>query len=224
MGSVLPSLRGPGFPAISLAPVLAIGLLLGAGLTACSITPLPRTAASSDLMAYEGQMAQLFDDSFEPAALGLDVRTGGETQQAAVFQRRAEAADAVMRVRVTTVSSRPGGTEPGYNVTVSLGDLLGGKRPLEDTLTLSISPQSASYGLVRSNEGTLAGKTFIAFLKAFRAPPRPADTATTVPVGGSGGAAVLNVPVLYERHAHFAADTREVATRVDKALILERLK
>lgn len=164
-------------------------------------------APSRDLSAYTGRATALFDDSIEPAAVGLDYDRGYTPKGDPFLRERSQTGDAVLRVRVTTVTGLGSGADASYRVSFSTIEKLAGDHPPPSSFTLVFDRSSESHGILRSFETRLVGYPFIAFVRAFA----PSGTQS----GGEGE------PVL---HFHLAPDTKDVRAAVEEAIVLEVLK
>ena len=180
-----------------------LAVVVAGGLAASCAAASSRGGASGGDPAesYNRDSRRLFDDGFDPEAFGLVMTEVTDPKRDPVLRARAENADAVLLVRATTVSSVPGDTEPTYVVVFRIDKVVRGSGAVGQTFPVEFGPSSRSYGLVRSGEGTLAGRTFLGFVKGFRGPDGGSDT-----------------------HAHFAANNPMVAAAVDDAVLLEKLK
>jgi hypothetical protein len=151
----------------------------------------------SSLPAYRGENADLFDDTIEPHAVGLELETYASPKNDPRFRARAQAGDTVIRARIKTVTGEGG----SYQLSFKTLAVLGGKRPLGDEFTVRVDRTSPSLGIVKSMEGQLVGKTLVVFAKAFAR--TDADR---------------------EIHFHAAPDAAEVAAAVKEAVILDEVK
>jgi hypothetical protein len=172
----------------------AIGVLVACG----GDSPEPKTPKRA-LPAYAGRGPFLFDDQIEARAVGLDLADPGEARFEDVFRERTRAADAVLRVRIDTVTVRNEATGPAYQLGLRSVDRLGGKSPPADPFVVLLSRESR--GLAKDFEGRLVGKTFIAFVRLF--------------VRSDGDS---------ELHFHFAPDTKTVEAAVREAVVLDEVK
>lgn len=172
--------------------MIALALLAGCGSTRMS-RPLP---------TYAGAPASLFDDSVEPAAIGLDFDRSYEPMKDPQFRERLHQADGVLRVKVSTVSSRSGSEDdPRFTFRIEPLEPLHGKFPPEAPFEVAISPRSSTIGVFKHLEHKLVGSTFIAFTKDFRPP------------GGE-----------LETHLHLAPDTPAAKKAVSDLVALDALK
>ncbi len=151
---------------------------------------------------YAGATAELFDDSVEPSAIGLDFDQSFDARKDPAFRRRLREADGVLRVRIATVSSRTGSEdEPSFTFRVEPLEKLHGQHAPEGPFDVMISPKSSTLGVFKHLEHKLVGATFVAFTKDYRPP---------------GGAA--------ETHVHLAPDSPAVKKAVSDLVALDSLK
>ncbi len=157
-------------------------------------------APSRALVPYAGRQADLFDDTIEPAAVGLDFDRGYAPRVDKALRERAQTGDAVVRVRVSTVTAKTDGPETTYQLGLQTVERLAGKE-MPAHFTIQIDKSSESHGIMKSFESRLVGYGFIAFVREFATP--------------SGER---------ELHFHLAPDTKEVKMAVEEAVLLGRLK
>ena len=150
---------------------------------------------------YAGRQADLFDDTIEPAAVGLDFDKGYAPRLDKVLRERAQVGDAVLRVRVATVTAKKDGPEATYQLGLHTVEKLTGKAPPPADFTVTVGKSSEAHGIMKNFETRLVGYPFIAFVREF---------ATT---GGER-----------EVHFHLAPDTKEVKMAVSDAMLLGELK
>lgn len=155
---------------------------------------------SRPLVPYTGRQAELFDDSIEPAAVGLDFDRGYAPRVDRTLRERAQVADSVLRVRVSTVTAKTDGPDVTYQLGLHTVERIGGKELPED-FTVHISRSSESHGIMKNRESRLVGYGFIAFVREF-----------ATPAGER------------ELHFHLAPDTKDVKTAVGDALLVGELK
>jgi hypothetical protein len=144
----------------------------------------------SKLPPYERHAVELFDDEIEPRAVGLAQNIASTPRSDPMVRERTQTGDAVLRVRIETV------TQSGLGVGLTLLTLekLAGERPPPPSFPVNLGQKSPSMGIVRGLEDKLGGKTFIAFVKAFN-------------VGGER-----------QYHFHLAPDTKDVRDAVSEAV------
>lgn len=145
---------------------------------------------------YEGRSVEVFDDTIEPRAVGLNLDDARTPRTDAALRERTQLAEGTARVAVTTVTGRGDGVEVEYVISVKLVEKLNGDLP--DEMSVYVGKQSPSLGIVKSLDSRLGGKTFVAFLKEFKGPdgePR--------------------------WHFHFSPDTKDVVAAVKEAVELE---
>src|SRR4051812_33735579 len=94
--------------ALSLVGLVSMGIGCGSGRDPNAPTrPLP---------AYAGASADLFDDTIDPAAVGLDFDKNYQARSDVVLRERTQVSDAVLRVRVQTVTSKKDGPGAVYQL------------------------------------------------------------------------------------------------------------
>ena len=186
--------RPSGWARIALiAAVVATGTACGGGKDAAD--------PSRALAPYAGRQADLFDDAIEPAAVGLDFDRGYAPRSDKVLRERTQVGDAVLRVKVSTVTAKTDGPEVIYQLGLHTVEKLAGKSLPPPDFTVQINKTSESHGIMKNFESRLVGYAFVAFVREF---------------AKSDGDREL--------HFHLAPDTKEVKSAVGDALLLGELK
>lgn len=156
--------------------------------------------AESAFPLWQGRERQLFDDVVDPAALGLSME-GVSAAGDPLLRERAQTADVVAQVRVSTVTVDTVGEDSTYHLSVQVGHPPLRTPKLDDaTLDLSIRPGSRSHPLAKALDTRLRGMTFVCFARRY------ADAE-----GGS------------ELHWHLAPDSQDVVAAVKEAVALGEL-
>jgi hypothetical protein len=143
-------------------PLAFFVLFLAAGCDA----PEPRAASAvAGLPEYTPEEASFFGDILEPSAFGLPTDVSPLVDPK--LKARAERADAVIRVRVATVSQELLAGKMGYTIalTVDPGPLAGA--PPESPLEIRIGSSSPSLALVQSEDTHFVGKRFVVFVRRY---------------------------------------------------------
>lgn len=181
---------------------LAASSFLVCSFLACWMCACSASRYTRPLPAYAGATAELFDDSVEPSAIGLDFDQSFDAFKDPAFRRRLREADGVVRVRIATVSSRTGTEDdPSFTFRVVPLEKLHGQYAPEEPFDVMISPKSSTLGVFKHLEHKLVGATFVAFTKDYRPP------------GGEP-----------ESHVHLAPDTPAVKKAVSDLVALDSLK
>jgi hypothetical protein len=154
-----------------LGPVVLL-TLVGAG-AACGP---PASAPARPLPPYVGHAKELFDDAIEAKAVGLDLEATVIPRNDARLRERAEVGDAVLRVRVTTVSSKVEDEGSRYLVGFATVDKLGGFFPPAPEFTLVVDRVAPALGIVRTLGGRLVDRPFVAFIRQFVRPDGDVET------------------------------------------------
>jgi hypothetical protein len=180
-----------------LALVVPLGLPLcgcgGGGGAAHPVRPLP---------PYSGHAVDLFDDAIEPLTVGfhLDAHRAAPRSDN-LLRERTQVGDAVVRARVTSVSSREEDGGRSWQIGMHVVDRLGGAGPLDPDFALRVGPTDASAGIVRSFESQLIGQMVVAFVREFIRPGRDP-----------------------ELHFHLAPDSKDELDAVNAAVLLDRVR
>jgi hypothetical protein len=153
---------------------LALGALLTASalLPSCGPPPGPASVPIAAMLPYDGPDRQRFDDSIEPAVLGLaleraDYRRDGR------FLARAQTAHGVARMRIVTISFDSSREGAPYRLQLQrVGSPLKRYDPAE-AIEVEVRPGSPSYSLLRQYEAKLSNRTALAMWKRFRQGDEP---------------------------------------------------
>lgn len=191
--------RALAVPLRALAAAVGAFLLLGV-LGACGGS---KDAADPTrvLAPYSGRQADLFDDTIEPAAVGLDFDKGYSPRVDKTLRERTQTGDAVLRVRVATVTAKTDGPEATYQLGLHTVEKLSGKNLPAPDFTVQINKGSESHGIMKNFESRLVGYAFVAFVREFAHPNGDREV-----------------------HFHLAPDTKEVKAAVGDAMLLGELK
>lgn len=152
------------------------------------------------LPPYENPSAELFDDTIEPAALGLSMAASGNLQFDPKFRERAQQADVVSIVRVTTVTISKADDKSTY--TLRFEPTREFKGTFEDDLReIVISEHSPQmFSVISAVQTRARGRTMVGFWRRFREQNRMA------------------------LHFHFFPDTEDTTKAIQDSLALEDLK
>lgn len=162
--------------------------------------PPAAVARKAAYPTYEGRFAELFDDAIEASAVGLSVNARPTPRSDAVLQERAHVSDGIVKVRVKTVTTKTEGDQMAYVLEFEPFARLGGKHAPASSFSIRFDKAAPAFGIARSFEGRLVGKTFIAFVRQF--------------TNGGGDDAF---------HIHLAPSTPDVEAAVREAMLLDEL-
>lgn len=153
------------------------------------------------LPPYEGRSVDLFDDAIDPRAVGLNLDDTRTPQTDPIVRERTQVADAVVRVKVQTVTSKKEADDVQFQLGLQVIEKLGGEHELPESFHVRIDKSSPSLGILKSLDARIGGKTFVAFVREFK---------------GQDGE-----PRYY---AHFSADNKDVVAAVKDAMALQEFK
>jgi hypothetical protein len=179
---------------------LAIALSFAA---ACGGSGGQARAPQKALPPYGAHQAELFDDGIEPEAVGYNIERTPSPAEDSLLRERAQEGDAVVRARVTTITSKALDQSYGWQIGFHVLERLAGDGPLAEDFAMQVAPKGPAAGIVRAFEPALVGKTFIAFARAFSSAGDAADT---------------------ELHVHLAPDGKASADAVRDAVILQKVR
>jgi hypothetical protein len=155
------------------------------------------------LPPYGGRDAVLFDDGIEPTAVGYPTADATSPLRDDLLRERTELGDAVVRARVTTVTSRQQDRGRSWQLGFHALERLAGRGPLDTDFTLQVDAADPAAGIVRAYENRLVGKTFVVFVRAFARPGADAEG---------------------DLHYHIAADEKDELDAVRTAVLLEQVR
>jgi hypothetical protein len=179
-----------------LAATLALGGPMGGATAGCGPATGPG-AKSRPLPAYAGRAADLFDDSIDPAGVGMDFDKGYTPKADPLLRERAQVSDAVLRVKVATVTGKNDGPDASYQLGLHTVEKVTGANPPPGDFTVAINKSSEAHGIMKYFEGRLVGYPFIAFVREFVRPDGD-----------------------HEVHFHLSPDTTDMKSAVGNAVIL----
>lgn len=157
----------------------------------------------SNLPPYNGHSADLFDDGIDPDAVGFQVAAGTPPMSDTRLRERTQTGDAVVRVRVLTVTEKREEKRHTWQLGMHTLERLTGETPPDTDFTLEVEDSDPGAPMVHAFEGGLVGKTFVAFVRAF---------ASNVSAGD------------WDEHFHLAADTPAVKQAVQSAVLLQQVR
>ena len=179
---------------------LAALAIVGAG--CASSPPTGARDPSRPLPTYAGHATELFDDVIEPNAVGLALDGPGTPPRSnPQLRERTQTGDAVLRVRVETVTAKDDGVDARYDLGFKVLERLAGQHPPTESFMVRVDKTSASAPVVKSFQARLSGKTFVAFVKEF--------------VRSDGDT---------DYHFHLATDDKDTIAAVKEAGVLGELK
>ena len=174
-------------------------LLILLGVLASCVPPEVPVAPTLKLLAWEGEVMSLFDDGIDLAALGYTL-DGQRAADDPALPRQTRHAELVTRVTVATLSRDGNGEHSSYVLTVRVDpNAFVSRSYAVESLEFTIPDSSPTYELIDSNENSVRGRSFIAFLRRF---------------------AGIDGPVV---HWHLRADAEDVAKAVVVAAATEAL-
>jgi hypothetical protein len=159
----------------------------------------PRAVDPTSFAPYTGRAVELFDDKIDAAAVGL-ATVNNSPKNDPVLHDRVTGAEAIARMRVSTVTVDMAGGQPTYHVNIEIAASIVSRGFSENHIELSIGPSSPSFGIVKWLDTRIIGRTFIGFVRRF---------------------AGTDEPVV---RFHLSADTADVLSAVREAAALADLK
>jgi hypothetical protein len=181
---------------------LAAGPML-ALLTSCAEAAPIAVAPGRVLPVYQGPAVALFDDGIEPQPANAGFEPGASQADNRLLRERTELGDCVVRARIVTVTSTQGEAGASWLIGLHALETLAGELPAGTDWTVRVSDGGAAAGVLRSLEGRLIDRPFIAFLREFS------------PAGGGGGR---------ELHFHLAGEDGDQLGAVRTAALLAQVK
>jgi hypothetical protein len=161
------------------APVSPFRVVRVAAAIAVASTTAACGGASGDLRPdrplppYGGHAAELFDDAIEPNAVGYPMEAGSSPLSDNRVRERTQIGDAVVRARVTTVTSKVEDRGRSWQLGFHTMERLAGSGPLEKDFTLTVASTDPASGIVHGFEARLIGTLVVAFVREFARPGAP---------------------------------------------------
>jgi hypothetical protein len=187
-------------------PVALAALALATGtILACGGGGIPDSRnPDRPLPDYGGHLAELFDDGIEPTAMGYPSdTTAGQPNGDTRLRERTQVGDAVVRAKVTTVTSKNEDRGRSWQLGLHTVERLAGTGFLEKDFLLAVDPTDAASGILKGFEARLIGQSFVVFVREFRRPKSPGDS---------------------DLHFHLAADSPDEIKAVKDAVLLDKVK
>lgn len=129
------------------------------------------------LPPYAGRAAELFDDSIEAGAVGYRLDSASPPpMNDNLLRERAQVGDAVVRARVTTVTSKDEDRRRTWLIGLHTVEKLGGAGPLDTDFSILVQPGGLSSGIMRALGPQMIGMTFVAFVREFARPEGSDDS------------------------------------------------
>jgi hypothetical protein len=145
--------------AIALAPACAAPL---------APSPAPTMLLTAELPAWEGRLAQLFDDRIDRSSLDRGVPPASDE----LLKARAQAADHIVYVTVQGFRTDQSSDGTVHNLLVGAGEPVAGRRA-PDNLELAVGEANPFQPVMAKMGPRLMGRTFIAYLKSFKGAQGP---------------------------------------------------
>lgn len=157
-----------------------------------------------ELPAYTGHAVELFDDAIEARAVGYELEHGAPPpMNDNLFRERAQVGDAVVRARVTTITSKEEDRGRSWQIGLRTIEKLGGSGPLDPDFTVQVQSNGPAAGIMRAMGPQMIGMSFVAFVREFARP--------NAPPGDS------------DLHFHLVQDNRATAAAVHSAFAVDRV-
>jgi hypothetical protein len=154
---------------VGLAAALFAGLLSLCG-ASCGGANSGGRGPGGPLPRYGGHSVELFDNGIEPRAFGYTLELTPTPRGDNLLRERTQTGDAVLRVRVVTITAKNEDSGPSWQIGLHTLERLAGERPPDTDFTLQVSGTDSGAGILRSFESRMIGKTFVAFLREFARP------------------------------------------------------
>ncbi len=156
-----------------------------------------------DYPPYTGRTVELFDDGIDPIAVGYQLEPGPPPAMDSSLRERVQTADAVLRARVVTVTSRDEDSKRSWQLGLHTLTVLAGSSPPDTDFQLEVESTDPGAGMVRAFEGRLVSATFVVALRTFA---RPGDPGASDP------------------HFHLLADKPDVLAAIKEASLLQQVR
>jgi hypothetical protein len=90
-----------------------------------------------------------------------------------VLRARTQSAEAVARVRVSTVTVDAVGGKPAYHLNLAVIEPLSRRRLGDRAVEILVTADSPSFGIIKWLDTRLMGRTFVGFFHHFAGPEEP---------------------------------------------------
>jgi hypothetical protein len=118
---------------------------------------------------YTGESTKLFDDRIDSNSVGLaDVVSKPRADP--MLRARTQSAEAVGKVRVSTVTVDSVGGKPAYHLNLAIVDPLARRGFDDKSVEILVRSDSPAFGIVKWLDTRLIGRTFIGFFRRFAGP------------------------------------------------------
>jgi hypothetical protein len=156
------------------------------------------------LPPYSSRAAELFDDAIEARAVGYQLDNAAPPpMNDNILRERAQVGDAVVRARVTTITSKDEDKGRTWQIGFHTIEKLGGSGPLDSDFTVQVQPGGPAAGIMRALGPQMMGITFLAFVREFARSGASDDS---------------------ELHFHLSADNRAAAAAVRSAFSVDKVR
>jgi hypothetical protein len=159
--------------------------------------------AGATYPAYTGHPSELFDDGIDPIAVGYQLEPGPPPATDAKLRERAQTAEAVVRAKVTTVTSKKEDNGRSWQLGLHLLGRIGGSGKLDDDFLLDVESTDPGAGMVKAFEANLVGATFVVFTHVYAKSGAPGEA---------------------ELHFHLSADKADVLDAIKQAALLQQVR
>jgi len=176
-------------------------LLVGLALASCGGKGASGPGATYP--AYTGHPTELFDDGIDPIAVGYQLEPGPPPATDAKLRERVQTADAVVRAKVTTVTSKKEDVGRSWQLGLHLLGRLAGTGGVENDFSLDVESTDQGAGMVKAFEANLVGATFVVFGRTFAKAGAPGEA---------------------ELHFHLSADKPDVLDAIKQAALLQQVR
>ena len=156
-----------------------------------------------DYPPYTGRPAELFDDGIDPIAVGYQLEPGPPPATDAKLRERVQTADAVVRARVVTVTSKQEDTGRSWQLGLHTLGVISGSSPPATDFQLEVEATDPGAGMVKAFEASLVSATFVACLRTFARPGAPGES---------------------DLHFHLSADKADVLDAIKQAALLQQVR
>lgn len=186
-------------PAAPLPLALAFGALLATGALAagCGGPRRPSVVPLAAMQPYDGLDRQRFDDSIDPAVLGLALDRA-DYRRDERFLARAQTAHGVARMRIVTISIDSSREGAPYRLQLRRLDAPLKHYDEAEAIDVEVRPGSPSYSLLRQYEAKLSNRTALAMWKRFRQNDEPSTHFYLAPDNDDAVAAAREALALQE--------------------------
>jgi hypothetical protein len=121
---------------------------------------------------YAGEATKLFDDRIDANSVGLaDVVSKPRADP--ILRARTQSAEAVGKVRVSTVTVDSVGGKPAYHINLAIVQAIARRGFDDNSVEILVRSDAPAFGIVKYLDTRLIGRTFVGFFRRYAGADEP---------------------------------------------------